>query len=373
MKINDIYDQILRHYLTNPLTAEQALELYNNAPLVELMCLANHVREQLHKEHKGMVTWQIDRNVNITNVCVSGCKFCNFHCRLSQKDLAYITTKEQYRTKIEELLALGGDQLLLQGGCHPELGVEFYEDLFSWIKSEYPSLKLNALGPAEVAHLTRISGIDSLEVLRRLAKAGMDSLAGAGAEILDNDIRARISPGKCSADRWIEIMGQAHSLGILGSATMMYGHVEGREHRVAHMIKIRELQALTGGFLAFIPWAYQGVGTQLEKEGISGIGHDMDEYLRLVAIARLVINNVPNIQASWLTMGIDKALMALHGGANDMGSIMIEENVVSSAGSFNTLNAESMQRAIRSAGFTPALRNQQYELRDAPQVGAPTK
>lgn len=373
MIIKDIYNQILHHYVGQPLTADQALELYEGAPLVELMCLANDVRQKLHEHRKGVVTWQIDRNVNITNVCVSGCKFCNFHCRLSQKELSYITTRQQYRVKIDELLALGGDQLLLQGGCHPHLAVEFYEELFAWIKSEYPTLKLNALGPAEVAHLARISRIDSLEVLSRLSKAGMDSLAGAGAEILDNEIRRRISPGKCSADRWLEIMGQAHSLGILGSATMMYGHVETREHRIAHMIKIRELQAVTGGFLAFIPWAYQGHGTQLEKQGVKGIGHDMDEYLRLVAISRLVINNVPNIQASWLTMGIDKALMALHGGANDMGSIMIEENVVSSAGSFNTLNAESMQRAIRSAGFIPALRNQKYELRDLPHIVESTK
>lgn len=363
MKINDIYTQIIEHYLDQPLTREQALVLYRQAPLVELMCLANDVRERLHADRKGLVTWQIDRNVNITNVCVSGCKFCNFHCRLSQKDQAYITTKEQYRVKIDELLALGGDQLLLQGGCHPELGVEFYEELFGWIKREYPSLRLNALGPAEVAHVARISGLDSGDVLRRLSAAGMDSLAGAGAEILDDEIRRQISPGKCSAQRWLQIMEQAHELGILGSATMMYGHVETIEHRVDHMLKIRELQGRTNGFLAFIPWAYQSMGTELERLGVSGIGHDMEQYLRLVAMARLVLCNVPNIQASWLTMGVDKALMALHAGANDMGSIMIEENVVSSAGSFNTLDAQAMQKAIQSAGFIPALRNQKYELR----------
>lgn len=362
--IEQIYSQILDNYDSMPISCNQALELWHNAPLAELMALADCVRRRLHKDSQRVVTWQIDRNVNITNVCVSGCKFCNFHCKPHQKDKAYITTQQQYAQKIEQMLELGGDQLLLQGGCHPQLGVEFYEDLFRWIKSNYASVKLNALGPAEVAHVSKVSGIDSIEVLRRLRDAGMDSLAGAGAEILDNEIRRKISPAKCSADRWLEIMGQAHELGIMGSATMMYGHIETVEQRMAHLIKIRELQSRFGGFKAFIPWAYQGVGTRLAQEyGVEGIGHHSLEYLRLVAVSRLVLNNIPNIQASWLTMGIDKALMALNGGANDMGSIMIEENVVSSAGSFNVLDATGMQQAIRSAGFEPKLRDQQYNYR----------
>lgn len=367
----DLSDSYAKAVAGGELSFAEAMALWNEAPLAELMAAADAVRRRMHPD--GVVTWQIDRNVNITNVCVSGCKFCSFHCRLADRDRAYITSREEYRTKIGQMLALGGEQLLLQGGLHPRLGVEWYEELFGWLKSEFPNVKLHALGPPEIAHIARVSGFSAeaegyRSVLERLMRAGLDSLPGAGAEILDNDIRRRISPGKCSADTWMEVMRVAHGLGLCTSATMMYGHVERPEHRILHLLKIRDLQSLrregTPGFLAFIAWPYQGRGTVLEgEEGLSG-GADAAEFLRVVAVSRLVLNNVPNIQASWLTTGLPAAQMALHGGANDMGSIMIEENVVSATdfAGRTTIDGARMREAIRGAGFTPRLRNQRYEL-----------
>lgn len=352
------------------LSFHDGLRLWYDAPLAELMTVADARRRQLHPD--DTVTWQIDRNVNITNVCISGCKFCSFHCRLADHDRAYITSMEEYRSKIREMLALGGEQLLLQGGLHPKLDLAWYEHLFAQLKSEFPNVKLHALGPPEIAHIARISGFTAdadgyRAVLERLMRAGLDSLPGAGAEILDNDIRRRISPGKCSADTWLEVMRVAHRLGLYTSATMMYGHVEQPEHRILHLLKLRDLQSLrpegTPGFMAFIAWPYQGRGTVLEREeGLSG-GADMPEFLRMIALSRLMLNNIPNIQASWLTTGLAAGQMALHGGANDMGSIMIEENVVRSTdfAGRTTIDAARMQEAIRAAGFRPALRNQRYE------------
>lgn len=355
----------------DPLTFHEALTLWNDIPLAELMAAADARRRQLHPGNT--VTWQIDRNVNITNVCISCCKFCNFHCRLADRDRAYITTLDEYRQKIRETISLGGDQLLLQGGLHPKLDLSWYETLFSTLKSEFPNIKLHALGPPEIAHITRISGLSNdaegyRTTLERLCRAGLDSLPGAGAEVLDNEIRHEISPGKCSADTWLEVMRVAHRMGLCTSATMMYGHIEKPEHRILHLLKIRDLQSLkpddAPGFLAFIAWPYQGRGTRLERErGLSG-GANTAEFLRMIALSRLVLNNIPNIQASWLTTGLPAGQMALHGGANDMGSIMIEENVVSSTdfSGRTTIDAARMQEAIRAAGFTPALRNQRYEL-----------
>lgn len=353
------------------LSFSEAMALWNAAPLSELMAAADAARRRLHPD--GVVTWQIDRNVNITNVCVSGCKFCSFHCRLADRERAFVTTMDAYRQKIREMQALGGEQLLLQGGLHPQLDLAWYEELFSSLKSEFPNLKLHALGPPEIVHIARVSGFPTdaagyRAVLERLVAAGLDSLPGAGAEILDNDIRRRLSPGKCSADEWLAVMREAHRLGLHTSATMMYGHLERPEHRILHLLKLRDLQALkpdgTPGFTAFIAWPYQGRGTVLEREeGLSG-GADAAEFLRMVAVGRLVLGNIPNIQASWLTTGLAAGQMALHGGANDMGSIMIEENVVSATdfAGRTTIDAGRMQEAIRAAGFTPALRNQRYEL-----------
>lgn len=253
------------------LTADEALVLYESGPLDELMSLAWELRQK-HVPGRT-VTWQIDRNVNITNVCISGCKFCNFHCKPHDRERAYVTTIDQYVRKIDETLALGGDQLLLQGGLHPKLGIDFYENLFRELKRLYPTLKLHALGAPEVAHIARISSLDDETTLRRLMDAGLDSLPGAGAEILDNGVRRAISPGKPDADRWLSVMRTAHRLGLPTSATMMYGHVETPRQRVEHLIKIRDLQAECPpgryGFVAFIPWIFRSSGIPGSKRKAS--------------------------------------------------------------------------------------------------------
>ncbi|MCD7962677.1 MAG: CofH family radical SAM protein [Rikenellaceae bacterium] len=360
MELNKIYDKALNNI---DLTVDEAVYLWNNAPLSELMFIADILRSRA--VGSDIVTWQIDRNVNITNVCISGCKFCNFHCRLIEKEKSFITTVEEYKKKIDETISLNGDQLLLQGGLHPELGIEFYEELFRTLKGDYPGFKLHALGPPEIIHISKLSRLDIKTVLQRLTDAGLDSLPGAGAEILDNEIRRRISPGKCTADQWLDVMRIAHGMNIATSATMMYGHVETVRHRMEHLAKIRDLQAecpgKNYGFIAFIPWIFRSTGTKLGKD-VETVFHP-SEYLRMIAMSRIVLNNIRNIQASWLTVGKETAQIALHAGANDMGSIMIEENVVSSAGARNSFDAEGIQQAIREAGFEPKLRDQKYRYR----------
>lgn len=359
-------DAILERALCRePLTREEAYELYDNAPLQMLCGVADALRRSAVRDAE-VVTWQIDRNVNITNVCKSGCKFCNFHCKPHEEAKAYITTMAEYRTKIDEALRLGADQLLLQGGLHPRLGIEFYETLFRQIKREYPALRLNALGAPEVSHIAKISNLTTFETLQRLHAAGLDSLPGAGAEILSEDVRKRISPAKPTAREWITVMHEAHKLDIPTTATMMYGHVETPHQRVDHLITLRDLQAAkpatSRGFTAFIPWVFCPTGTQLEREGISS-RFSATEYLRIIAMSRIVLHNITNIQASWLTVGKEVAQIALRSGANDMGSIMIEENVVSSAGATTRFDREAMEDTIRCAGFTPRLRDQQYNYR----------
>lgn len=363
-QIDNILDKALGR---EPLSRSEAYELYLNAPIQVLCSVADALRRSA-VDDPGVVTWQIDRNVNITNVCVSGCKFCNFHCKPHQEDRAYITTMAEYRQKIDEALRLGADQLLLQGGLHPRLGIDFYETLFHRIKHEYPVLRLNALGAPEVSHIAKISGITTIETLQRLKAAGLDSLPGAGAEILNEEVRKRISPAKPSAHEWIRVMHEAHTLDIPTTATMMYGHVESPQQRIDHLITLRDLQALkpegSRGFTAFIPWVFCPTGTQLEKEGVAP-RFSATEYLRIIAMSRIVLHNIRNIQASWLTVGKEVAQIALHSGANDMGSIMIEENVVSSAGASTRFDKEAMQQTIRRAGFTPRLRDQLYNYRDS--------
>ena len=365
MMVNNIDDILEKALVREPLTRQEAYTLYDSAPLQLLCSVADTLRRSVVKD-PTVVTWQIDRNVNITNVCKSGCKFCNFHCKPHQTERAYITTMAEYRTKIEEALSLGADQLLLQGGLHPRLGIDFYERLFTQIKSEYPQLRLNALGAPEVQHIANISGITTPEVLERLRNAGLDTLPGAGAEILSERVRKIISPAKPTAREWVRVMHEAHLQGIPTTATMMYGHVETHHERVDHLIAIRDLQAHkpegTRGFTAFIPWVFCPKGTQLESEGVAP-RFSATEYLRVVAMSRIVLNNIPNIQASWLTVGKNVAEIALNSGANDMGSIMIEENVVSSAGATTRFDAEAMQATIRRAGFIPKLRDQLYNYR----------
>ena len=348
------------------LTREEAYWLWDEAPLERLAAVADEVRRSVVPD-KNVVTWQIDRNVNITNVCISGCKFCNFHCKPHQTEREFITTIEEYKEKIERMLALGGDQLLLQGGLHPKLGIEFYEELFSTLKSLYPQVRLHALGAPEVAHIAKVSKISSRQALERLVAAGLDSLPGAGAEILCDDVRKAISPAKPSVQEWLDVMHEAHEMNLPTSATMMYGHVETPHQRIDHLLKIRDLQARcpegNWGFIAFIPWIFRSDGTRLEQEGVRSHFSPL-EYVRVIAVSRLVLNNIRNIQASWLTVGKATAQLALHSGANDMGSIMIEENVVSSAGAHNQFDAEGIQKAIREAGFEPRLRDQLYQPRE---------
>ncbi len=349
------------------LTVEEGVSLYHNAALAELMAIADGLRRQ--QVPHGKVTWQIDRNVNTTNVCIANCKFCNFF-RVPGHPEAYITEMPVYRQKIRETLQYGGDQLLLQGGHHPDLGLQFYVNTFRQIKEEFPDIKLHTLGPPEIAHITKLEKSTHREVLTALKEAGMDSLPGAGAEILTDRVRRLISKGKCGAQEWLDIMHEAHKLNITTSATMMFGHVETIEERFQHLVSIREVQAKkpveAKGFLAFIPWTFQDVDTLLAR--IRGV-HNLttpDEYIRMIALSRIMLPNVKNIQASWLTVGKQTAQICLHSGANDFGSIMIEENVVSAAGAPHRFTYKTIQQAIREAGFEPQLRNQQYEWREIP-------
>ena len=351
------------------LSKEEGVFLFQQAPTGKLVFVANELRKI--QKPDGKVTWIIDRNVNTTNVCIANCKFCNFY-RIPGHAESYITTIEQYKQKIEETFRLGGDQLLLQGGHHPELGLRFYTDLFSELKSLYPQLKLHALGPPEVAHICKLEKMSHAEVLKELKAAGLDSLPGAGAEILNDRVRRMISKGKCSGKEWLDIMRAAHQLNITTSATMMMGHVETIEERFEHLVWIREVQSekpeYAKGFMAFIPWTFQDTDTILKK--IRGIRNTVtaDEYIRMIALSRIMLANIKNIQASWLTVGKPVAQMCLHAGANDFGSIMIEENVVSAAGAPHRFTSEGIQDAIREAGFEPQLRTQQYEYRQLPEV-----
>ncbi|MEO7523928.1 MAG: cyclic dehypoxanthinyl futalosine synthase [Ferruginibacter sp.] len=366
MNLNDLYTKALAFEF---LTVEEGVFLFKNAALTEIMFVADELRKK--QVPHGKVTWQIDRNVNTTNVCIANCKFCNFY-RIPGHADAYITDIETYKRKIEETIKYGGDQLLLQGGHHPGLGLSFYVNLFKELKSLYPNIKLHTLGPPEIAHITKLEKSTHREVLMALREAGMDSLPGAGAEILTDRVRRLISKGKCGAQEWLDIMHEAHILNITTSATMMFGHVETLQERFEHLVKIREVQSLkpeeANGFLAFIPWTFQDADTLLAR--IRGV-HNLttpEEYIRMIAMSRIMLPNVKNIQASWLTVGKEVAALCLNAGANDYGSIMIEENVVSAAGAPHRFTSVTIQEAIKKAGFEPQLRNQQYQWRDMPEM-----
>lgn len=357
------------------LSQEEGVYLFKHASTADLMFVGNELRKIQKPDslpqngHPGRVTWQIDRNVNTTNVCIANCKFCNFY-RIPGHKESYITDINTYKKKIEETFQWGGDQLLLQGGHHPDLSLPFYVDLFKQLKTLYPELKLHTLGPPEIAHITKLEKSTHLDVLRALKEAGMDSLPGAGAEILNDRVRRLISKGKCTGREWLDIMRAAHQLDITSSATMMFGHVETIEERFEHLVWLREVQsekpAHAKGFLAFIPWPFMDDGTLLKRH--KGITNKVtgDEYIRMIAMSRIMLPNVINIQASWLTVGKDVAKLCLHAGANDFGSIMLEENVVSAAGAPHRFTAKGIQEAIREAGFEPQLRNQQYQYRQLP-------
>lgn len=351
------------------LSIEEGVFLYENAATSNLMFVANEIRN-IKKNNSKKVTWIIDRNVNTTNVCIANCKFCNFY-RIPGHPESYVTSIETYKKKIEETFQLGGEQLLLQGGHHPDLGLAYYVNLFKELKSLYPSLKLHALGPPEIAHITKLEKSSHLEVLKALMDAGMDSLPGAGAEILNDRVRRLISKGKCTGREWLDVMRACHQLNITTSATMMFGHIETIYERFEHLVWIRDVQAEkpkdAKGFLAFIPWPFQDDGTLLKR--VKGITNNVsdDEYIRMLALSRIMLPNIENIQASWLTVGKQTAQICLHAGANDFGSIMIEENVVSVAGAPHRFTYKTIQDAITEAGFEPQLRTQQYEERPVPK------
>lgn len=369
MKVDSLLKRALNFEF---LSIEEGVFLFENAPITELMYVANELRKI--QKPDGKVTWQIDRNVNTTNVCVANCKFCNFY-RIPGHPESYITDIETYKKKIEETFRFGGDQLLLQGGHHPDLGLKFYTDLFRQLKKLYPHLKLHSLGPPEVAHITKLEKSTHTEVLKALVEAGLDSLPGAGAEILNDRVRRLISNGKCGGQEWLDVMRAAHQLNITTSATMMFGHVETLYERFEHLVWLREVQeeakdggkslpAGRQGFLAFIPWTFQDVDTLLTE--VRGVKNNTtgEEYIRMIALSRIMLPNILNIQASWLTVGKEIAQISLHAGANDFGSIMLEENVVSAAGAPHRFTSKSIQKSIREAGFDPQLRNQQYEYRN---------
>ncbi|MEN0047145.1 MAG: cyclic dehypoxanthinyl futalosine synthase [Bacteroidota bacterium] len=350
------------------LSAEEGVFLFEHATTADLMYVGNQLRQ--HHVPNETVTWIIDRNCNTTNVCIANCRFCNFYRRPRHGE-AYITTIEEYKQKIEETFAFGGEQLLLQGGHHPDLGLQFYCDLFRELKGLYPNLKLHALGPPEIAHVAKLEKSTHYEVLKALKEAGLDSLPGAGAEILSDRVRRLISRGKCGGKEWLDVMRAAHQLHLTTSATMMFGHVETNLERMQHFVDLRQVQsekpADAKGFLAFIPWPFQDEDTILKRMKRARNNCTGDEYVRMIAMSRIMLPNVVNIQSSWLTVGKQVAQVTLHAGANDFGSIMIEENVVSAAGANFRFTADGIQQAIRDAGFTPQLRNQQYEYRELPK------
>lgn len=336
-------------------TADEALALYRRAPTHLLGRLAETIRARKHPE--PIVTYIIDRNVNYTNVCVARCNFCAFYRTVGSPD-GYVLGFEEILRKIDETIAVGGNQLLLQGGHNPDLPIGWYEDLFRAIKARYPDFKLHALSPPEVLHISRINQVPVPEVVARLIAAGLDSIPGGGAEILVDRVRKLLNCyGKATADEWLDVMRQAHRAGLRSTATMMYGTVESDEERVEHLIRLRDLQDETGGFTAFITWSFQPEHT--ERGGVEATGVD---YLRTLALARIVLDNFDNLQASWVTQGGKVGQLSLTYGANDMGSVMIEENVVRAAGASYCMDEVEIVTNIEDAGFIPKRRNMHYEI-----------
>src|SRR5436190_1898962 len=335
--------------------AAEALELYRHAPTAVLGQLADGIRRRKHPE--GVVTYIVDRNVNYTNVCVAKCNFCAFYRPVGSAE-GYVLGFEELFRKIDETIAVGGVQLLLQGGHNPDLPLTWYEDLFRAIKDRYPAFKLHALSPPEVIHLSRLSQLPVADIIDRLKAAGLDSIPGGGAEILVDRVRRLLHCyGKATSDEWLDVMRQAHRGGLRTTATMMYGTVETDEERLEHMLRLRALQDETGGFTAFITWSYQPQHTELGGAEATGI-----DYLRTLALARIVLDNFPSLQASWVTQGGKVGQLSLAYGANDMGSVMIEENVVRAAGASYCMDEAEIVRNIEDAGFTAKRRNMHYDI-----------
>ena len=335
--------------------ADEALILYTQAPTIVLGRLADEIRARKHPER--LVTYIIDRNVNYTNICVARCNFCAFYRPVGSTE-GYVLGFDEIFRKIDETVALGGGQLLLQGGHNPDLPLEWYEDLFRSVKQRYPLFRLHALSPPEVMHISRLSRLSVPQVIDRLIAAGLDSIPGGGAEILVDRVRKLLNCyGKATADEWLDVMRHAHRAGLRTTATMMYGTVETNADRIEHLIRLRSLQDETGGFTAFITWSYQPEHTELGGAEATGI-----DYLRTLALARIVLDNFDNLQASWVTQGGKVGQLSLAYGANDMGSVMIEENVVRAAGASYCMDEVEIVRNIENAGFIPKRRNMHYEV-----------
>jgi cyclic dehypoxanthinyl futalosine synthase len=336
------------------LCREEALFLLSHVDLISLGQLAAEARQRLHPDNQ--VSFVVDRNVNYTNICTSKCRFCAFYRDVADAD-AYVLSYEEIFHKVQELVDHDGSQLLMQGGTHPDLGIEWFEELFRQLKKRFPSVQVHSLSPAEIIQIARLAGLSMEECLLRLHRAGLDSLPGGGAEILVDAVRREISPNKIGWRSWAKVMREAHRLGMPTTATMMFGVGERPEDVVEHLFRVREIQEESGGFTAFIPWTYQPGNTELGGESASGV-----EYLKVLALSRLVLDNVSNIQASWVTQGAGLAQVALAFGANDLGGTMLEENVVAAAGVDFRMNQTEIIKLVRDAGFVPARRTTTYEV-----------
>lgn len=345
------------------LTEAEAAVLYHEADLFTLGALAHRARLALHPEN--MVTYVADRNINYSNVCVCACRFCAFY-RPPGHTEAYVLSREELDRKIRETVALGGTQILMQGGHHPDLPLTFYEDMIAWIRSTHPGIHIHSFSPPEIVFFAEKEGLDVDEVIARLVRAGLHSIPGGGAEILVDRVRSQVSPNKCSTAKWLGVMEKAHAQGLKTTATMMFGHEETDAERLEHLFAVRALQDRTGGFTAFIPWTFQPANTAMEHCR----PETAQSYLRLLALSRLTLDNVPSIQASWVTMGPQVAQLALFFGANDFGSLMIEENVVAAAGVSFCLSRAEIHSIIGRAGFTPRQRYMDYRLVE-PEQGVP--
>jgi cyclic dehypoxanthinyl futalosine synthase len=341
-------------YRGERLTQEDAVELFHSADLLELGMAANYVRQKFHPEAE--VTYIIDRNINYSNVCYAECSFCAFYRSPLEKD-SYLHAFEVLDKKIAETLALGGTGILMQGGLHPELKLEWYEGLLRHIKMKFPTIWVHGFSPPEITNICKVSRLPLATVMERLVAAGLDSLPGGGGEILVDRVRKILAPRKCNTQEWLDVHEAAHKLGLRSSATMMFGHIETQEERAEHLQRIRDLQDKTHGFMSFICWTFQPENTLLTCETATGT-----DFLRTLAISRIFLDNIENVQSSWLTQGLKLGQVALQFGANDMGSVMIEENVVSAAGAHFVATEEDLRRLIRDAGYKPLKRDTIYRI-----------
>ncbi|MEE4254031.1 MAG: cyclic dehypoxanthinyl futalosine synthase [Desulfuromusa sp.] len=340
--------------ISKPINREEALWLLTKGELLQVGQLADAIRQKKHPENR--VTFVVDRNVNYSNICESQCKFCAFYRSADAND-AYLLDNETIFAKVQELVDNDGTQLLMQGGLHPTLKIDWFENLFRQLSERFPQVQIHSLSPAEVIHIAKLSGLTMQECLKRLQAAGLASVPGGGAEILVDDVRQMISPNKIGWKQWAWVMEEAHQLGMRTTATMMFGSKEKPEDIIEHLFRIREIQQRTGGFTAFIPWSYQPDNTELGGESASGI-----EYLKVLAVSRIVLDNIDNIQASWVTQGSRMAQVALFFGGNDLGGTMLEENVVAAAGCSFRMSQDDIIELVHGAGFTPARRTTEYQI-----------